>query len=76
MVRTPDGTVLLDFTGKQSGRGAYVCPTRGCLQKARKTRRLERSLSCGIPDMVYDAMESELAAYEKMHEGKEKEIFQ
>ena len=61
VVRAPDGTVSLDFTGKKSGRGAYICREVKCLQKARRSRRLERVLECGIPDEVYDAMEQELS---------------
>lgn len=64
VVRGPDGNVSLDFTGKKSGRGAYVCPARKCLQKARKSRRLENNLGSSIPEQVYDEMESELQAYE------------
>ena len=60
VVRSPDGAVSLDFTGKKSGRGAYICREVKCLQKARKSRRLERVLECSIPDEVYDAMEQEL----------------
>ena len=60
VVRALDGTVSLDFTGKKSGRGAYICREVRCLQKARKSRRLERVLECVIPDEVYDAMEQEL----------------
>lgn len=60
VVRAPDGMVSLDFTGKKSGRGAYICREVRCLQKARKSRRLERVLECVIPDEVYDAMEQEL----------------
>lgn len=52
--------ISLDLTGKKSGRGAYVCKKSECLQKARKARRLERSLDCTIPDEVYDQMEQEL----------------
>ena len=60
VVRTPEGEILLDLTGKKSGRGAYVCPNLDCLKKARKTRRIERSLDCKIPDELYDAMEKEM----------------
>ena len=60
VVRSPDGAVSLDFTGKKSGRGAYICMEVKCLQRARKSRRLERVLECSIPDEVYDAMEQEL----------------
>ena len=61
VVRGPDGQVSLDFTGKKSGRGAYICKNVACLQKARKTRRLARTLECEIPDEVYAQMEAELA---------------
>ncbi len=60
VVRAPDGSVSLDFTGKKSGRGAYICRDVRCLQKAVKTRRLSRSLECEIPDEVFAAMEEEL----------------
>ncbi len=61
VVRAPDGSVSLDFTGKKSGRGAYVCRNVSCFKKARKAKRIERSLECEIPEEIYDAMESELA---------------
>lgn len=60
VVRTPDGNVELDFTGKKSGRGAYVCRSASCFKKARKAKRFERSLECEIPEEVYDMLESEL----------------
>lgn len=61
VVRSPEGLVFLDFTGKKSGRGAYVCPNSACLKKARKAKRLERNLECEIPEEVYDQLESELS---------------
>ena len=60
VVKAPDGTVSLDFGGKKPGRGAYVCHDVACLQKARKTRALERAFDTAIPPEVYDAMEAEL----------------
>ena len=54
------GGVSLDLTGKKSGRGAYVCRNAECFRLARKARRFERSLSCQIPEDVYDEMEKEL----------------
>ncbi|PSR35452.1 MAG: DUF448 domain-containing protein [Sulfobacillus benefaciens] len=48
VVRTPDGTLMVDRKGKVSGRGAYVCPNEGCIQTAIKTRRLERALEHAI----------------------------
>lgn len=64
VVRAPDGSVSLDFTGKKSGRGAYVCRSVGCFKKARKAKRIERSLECEIPEEVYNAMERELTENE------------
>ena len=64
VVRGPDGTVSLDFTGKKSGRGAYICKNVTCLKKAQKTRRLARNLECDIPDEVMAALEAELEAGE------------
>ena len=60
VVRAADGTVSLDLTGKKSGRGAYICPNPDCYRRARKTRKLERTLAVQIPEEVYDAMEREL----------------
>ena len=54
------GEISLDLTGRKAGRGAYVCPSLECLQKARKTRKFEREFSCKIPDEVYDIMEAEI----------------
>ena len=62
VVRNPDGNVSLDFTGKKSGRGAYICKNVACLKKAQKTKRLSRVLECEIPDEVFAAMEDELNA--------------
>ena len=60
VVRTPEGEIVLDFTGKKSGRGAYICHNVSCLKKARKSKRIDRSLNVSVPEEVYDRMESEL----------------
>lgn len=60
VVKSPEDEISLDLTGRKPGRGAYICPKKECLQKARKSRRLEHAFSCRIPDEVYDAMEGEL----------------
>lgn len=62
IVKTPEGAILLDTTGKKSGRGAYVCPDPECLKKARKIRALERALETAIPAEVYDALEGQIGA--------------
>lgn len=54
------GEISLDLTGRKSGRGAYVCKNADCFEKARKARRFERSLSCKIPEDVYEQMSKEL----------------
>ena len=61
VVRTPDGDIVLDSTGKRAGRGAYVCPDAACLKKARKSRALERTFAVEIPEAVYDALEAQMA---------------
>lgn len=60
VVRSPEGEISLDLHGKKPGRGAYVCPDAGCLQKARKSKRLERVLECEIPEAVYGELEATL----------------
>lgn len=62
VVRSPEGEVLLDLTGKKSGRGAYICRDVKCLKKARKSGRIAHNLECEISPEVYDSMEAELTA--------------
>lgn len=56
VVRTPDGEVILDPTGKKAGRGAYMCPCEQCLTKAFKEKRLEKALKHQIDEAVYNAL--------------------
>lgn len=63
IVRSPDGDISLDLTGKKSGRGAYVCPKEECLKKARKAKRLERALACQMPDEVYERLREAMEAH-------------
>ena len=60
IVKSPEGEISLDFTGKKSGRGAYICRDSECLKKARKNKRLEKSFSCRIDDSIYEVMENEI----------------
>ena len=62
VVRSPEGEVSLDFHGKKSGRGAYLCRSASCLKKAMKSKRLERNLACAIPEEVYEKLEGELVS--------------
>ena len=63
VVRTTEGTVTLDFSGKLNGRGAYICPEPECLKKAQKANSLERALEVPIPQQVYDRLQKELEGY-------------
>lgn len=65
VVRAPDGEVSLDFRGKKSGRGAYICHDVKCLRRVRKSKRVDRALDCEIPESVWDAMEAELVQNEE-----------
>lgn len=60
VVRSPEGEVSLDLTGKKSGRGAYVCKNPECLAKARKKKAFERELAVQISDDIYNQMEEEM----------------
>lgn len=59
VIRTPDGELLLDVTGKQNGRGAYICHDPECLAKAEKSKALERSFQMAIPGEVYERLKKE-----------------
>ena len=60
VLRTPEGEIGIDRTGKKSGRGAYLCRDTACFAKAVKARRLQSALECEIPDNIIGAIEKEL----------------
>ncbi len=60
VIRTPEGEILLDSTGKANGRGAYICKDAECLRMAVKNKGLERSLKAQIPPEVLERIEKEL----------------
>lgn len=60
ILRTPEGEIIMDTTGKKSGRGAYICHSVSCLKKAIKSKRLESNLKSEIPDEIYQRLEAEL----------------
>ena len=60
IVRNDEGEFLIDFTGKKSGRGAYVCPNSECIEKARKNRGFERSFKSAVPKEVYEELKGEI----------------
>ena len=64
VVKTPEGEISLDPTGKMNGRGAYLCKDPQCLRKAQKSKRIEKALSCTVPDEIYNKLEQELISSE------------
>ena len=62
VVRSPEGDVSLDPTGKKSGRGAYVCRDPECLKRAIKQRQLERQLDAALSPEAAEALQAELEA--------------
>ena len=61
VLRTPEGEIVLDLVGNKNGRGAYMCKSVECFKKARKSRRIDSSLDCTVPEEVYDRLEEELS---------------
>ena len=64
IVRTPAGEVLIDITGKKSGRGAYLCGKSSCFLLAKKNRALDRALKVPVGGEVYDTLAQEFIRVE------------
>ncbi len=64
VIKTAEGTISLDATGRMNGRGAYICPSSECLQKAVKSKGLERSFKMPIPKDVYELLAKEMGELE------------
>lgn len=60
IVRSKEGEISVDLTGKKPGRGAYICKSITCLDQAQKAKRLERAFSAKIEPDIYDSMRREL----------------
>ena len=60
VVRNDAGEFSIDVTGKKPGRGAYICPDLECLEKAKKSKGLERSFKASVPKEVYEKLREEL----------------
>lgn len=59
VIKTSEGEILLDTTGRKNGRGAYLCKQKECLEKAIKTKGLDRSFKMSIEKSVYDSLKKE-----------------
>lgn len=64
VIHTPENELILDTTGRQNGRGAYLCANMDCFQAARKNRGLERSLKMAIPEEIYEELQKEMQTIE------------
>ncbi|WP_066893772.1 RNase P modulator RnpM [Clostridium nigeriense] len=60
VVKSPEGEVSVDLTGKKSGRGAYICKDKECLEKAFKAKRLSRNLDVAINEEIYNRLREEI----------------
>ena len=60
VLKTSDGQITIDATGRKNGRGAYLCPSMDCFKKAVKGKGLERSFKMAIPKEVYESLEKEM----------------
>ena len=70
IVRTPEGTVVMDFSGKRSGRGAYVCRDAECLRRAIRQKQLERQLEITMTEEIIEALTAEM---DRLNAGKSTE---
>lgn len=64
VLKSQDGSINIDTTGKKNGRGAYICPCMECLDKAIAHRGLERSFKMSIDQVVYDTLKKEMEGIE------------
>ena len=60
VVKTKEGDISIDETGKKNGRGAYICRDMDCFSKAQKKHSLERSLKCSISEEIYEKLRQEI----------------
>lgn len=60
VVRTPEKEIMIDLTGKKSGRGAYICYNDECIALAKKKKSLERALEQAIEDITYQQIKVEI----------------
>ena len=63
VLRTTEGDIVLDVTGRKNGRGAYLCKNPDCLEKAMKSKGLERSLKTAVPEEVYEKLAKEMEQF-------------
>ena len=62
ILKTPEGEIVLDTTGRKNGRGAYLCASQECLARAEKNKGLQRSLGTAIPEEIFERLRKEMEA--------------
>ncbi len=62
IVRSPEGQIFADFSGKAAGRGAYICRDAACVKKLARAKLLNKTFSAPVPDEVYARIEEEILA--------------
>ena len=72
VIRTPEGEVMIDRTGRANGRGAYLCPDRECLSLAVRRKGLEHALKMKIAPEIYEKLEEELSIIEGQSTGDDR----
>lgn len=65
VLKTPEGEITLDITGKKNGRGAYICRKKDCLLAAEKSKGLERSFKMNLSTEIYEKLKEEFDAIEE-----------
>ena len=65
VIKTPEGEIMIDATGRKNGRAAYICPSSDCLKKAIKSKGLERSFKMNIPKEVYEQLTKEMESIDQ-----------
>ena len=61
IVRSPEGNISLDLSGKASGRGAYVCKSAECFERLKKRKGLNRAFGCEVDAAVYENLQNQIA---------------
>jgi hypothetical protein len=65
IVRSPEGEVSIDLTGKKSGRGAYLCGQASCFRLAKKSKAFDRALGVPVDPAIYDRLEQDFIRVEE-----------
>ncbi|WP_204399985.1 RNase P modulator RnpM [Alkaliphilus hydrothermalis] len=60
VVRSNEGEINVDLTGKAAGRGSYICSDKECFQKAKKTKAFNRAYKCNVDDAIYEKLIQEI----------------